>query len=126
EGDITVIYVDIDNEGEQRLGKKQGSYITIYADGVKEQDTGKQENAARVFGKELEQLLGKNNVPSGGTGLIVGLGNWNVTPDALGPLSVEKVLVTSHLFQLEHESVSEGYRPVAAVSPGVIDRKSVV
>ncbi|HLR61111.1 MAG TPA: GPR endopeptidase [Lentibacillus sp.] len=120
EGDIAVTYVDIDNEGEQRLGKKQGSYITIYADGVKEQDTGKQENAARVFGKELEQLLGKNNVPSGGTGLIVGLGNWNVTPDALGPLSVEKVLVTSHLFQLEHESVSEGYRPVAAVSPGVM------
>src|SRR5699024_7633212 len=120
EGDITVIYVDIDNEGQQRLGKKQGSYITIYADGVKEQDTGKQENAARVFGKELEQLLGKNNVPSGGTGLIVGLGNWNVTPDALGPLSVEKVLVTSHLFVLEHETVSEGYRPVAAVSPGVM------
>src|SRR5690606_15896430 len=55
-----------------------------------------------------------------GTGLIVGLGNWNVTPDALGPMTVEKVLVTSHLFKLEHESVSEGYRPVGAVTPGVM------
>ncbi|GGJ83532.1 germination protease [Lentibacillus kapialis] len=120
EGDIAVTYVDIDSEGAQRIGKKQGSYITIYADGVKKQDTGKQENAAQVFGKELEQLMKKNKVPSDSTGLIVGLGNWNVTPDALGPMSVEKVLVTSHLFQMEHESVSEGYRPVAAVSPGVM------
>ncbi|WP_145378207.1 GPR endopeptidase, partial [Staphylococcus epidermidis] len=55
-----------------------------------------------------------------GTGLIVGLGNWNVTPDALGPMAVEKTLVTSHLFRLEFESVAEGYRPVAAVTPGVM------
>ncbi|SFA70038.1 GPR endopeptidase . Aspartic peptidase. MEROPS family A25 [Lentibacillus halodurans] len=120
EDDIAITYVDINAEGEQRIGKKQGSYITIYADGVKKQDTKKQEAAAKVFGKELEQLLEKNEVPEDGTGLIVGLGNWNVTPDALGPMSVEKVLVTSHLFQMEHESVSEGYRPVAAVTPGVM------
>lgn len=120
ENNIAVTYVDIDTEGEQRLGKKQGSYITIHADGVKKQDTKMQENASKVFGKELEHLMNKHNVPSDGTGLIVGLGNWNVTPDALGPMSVEKVLVTSHLFQMEHESVSEGYRSVAAVTPGVM------
>ncbi|TRM12757.1 GPR endopeptidase [Lentibacillus cibarius] len=120
EGDIAITYVDIDKEGEERLGKKQGSYITIYADGVKKQDTKSQKEAAEVFGKELGELLQKNNVPADGTGLIVGLGNWNVTPDALGPMSVEKVLVTSHLFALEHESVSKGYRPVAAVTPGVM------
>ncbi|MFD2759474.1 GPR endopeptidase [Lentibacillus juripiscarius] len=120
EGDIAITYVDIDAEGEERLGKKQGSYITIYADGVKNQDTASQKAAAEVFGKELGELLNKNKVPEDGTGLIVGLGNWNVTPDALGPMSIEKVLVTSHLFELEHESVSEGYRPVAAVTPGVM------
>ncbi|MFD1363000.1 GPR endopeptidase [Lentibacillus salinarum] len=120
EGDIAITYVDIDAEGEQRIGKKQGSYITIYADGVKQQDTKKQEDAATVFGTEMEQLLKKHDVPAGATGLIVGLGNWHVTPDALGPMSVEKVLVTSHLFQMEHESVSEGYRSVAAVTPGVM------
>ncbi|MFB8735217.1 GPR endopeptidase [Bacillus sp. SL00103] len=32
--------------------------------------------------------------------LVVGLGNWNVTPDALGPLTVESLLVTRHLFEL--------------------------
>ena len=52
--------------------------------------------------------------------LIVGLGNWNVTPDALGPIVVENVLVTNHLFQLAPEEVEEGYREVSAVSPGVL------
>src|SRR5699024_12607133 len=53
-------------------------------------------------------------------GLLVGLGNWNVTPDALGPMTIEKILVTSHLFTLNHESVSEGYRSVKAIAPGVM------
>lgn len=118
--DIKVSYVDIDQEGAKLLGKKAGAYVTIYADGVKKQDTVRQEAAAKILAKELEQLIIKNNVPADGTGLIVGLGNWNVTPDALGPMAAEKVLVTSHLFKLEHESVSQGYRPVAAVTPGVM------
>src|SRR5699024_5241556 len=46
--------------------------------------------------------------------------NWNVTPDALGPMTVEKALVTNHLFELKYETVADGYRPVAAISPGVM------
>lgn len=120
EDNIQISYVDIDEEGAKLLGKKAGSYITIYADGVKKQDTMRQEAAAKILAKELEQLLVKNNIPANSVGLIVGLGNWNVTPDALGPMTAEKVLVTSHLFKLEHESVADGYRPVAAVTPGVM------
>lgn len=120
EDNIQISYVDIDEEGAKLLGKKAGSYITIYADGVKKQDTMRQEAAAKILAKELEQLLVKNNIPANSVGLIVGLGNWNVTPDALGPMTAEKILVTSHLFKLEHESVADGYRPVAAVTPGVM------
>jgi spore protease len=117
---IKISYVEINETGEELLGKKQGSYVTIYADGVKRQDTSRQEKAAVILAKELEQLIAKNNIPEESKGLIVGLGNWNVTPDALGPMTAEKILVTSHLFELEHESVTEGYRPVAAVTPGVM------
>ena len=62
----------------------------------------------------------QNNIAKDATGLIVGLGNWNVTPDALGPMSIEKIMVTHHLFKLEYETVADGYRPVAAISPGVM------
>jgi spore protease len=117
---IKISYVEIDETGEELIGKKKGSYVTIYADGVKRQDTNRQEKAAEILAKELEQLIAKNNIPLDSKGLIVGLGNWNVTPDALGPMTAEKIMVTSHLFELEHESVSDGYRSVASVTPGVM------
>lgn len=120
EDNISISYVEVNETGQETIGKKPGTYITIYADGVKSQDTTKQEKASIILAKEIENLIKKHSILDDATCLIVGLGNWNVTPDALGPMTVERTLVTSHLFQLEHESVSSGYRPVAAVSPGVM------
>lgn len=118
--DIKITYVDIDENGAETLGKKAGSYITIYADGVKKQDTKSQENATKVLATEIERMLSVNNIDKDAVGLMVGLGNWNVTPDALGPMTVEKIQVTSHLFNLNYETVTKGYRSVAAVTPGVM------
>lgn len=120
EDGIRVSYVDIDEQGASLLHKKAGSYITIYADGVKKQDTKSQEKAAGVLAKEFQNLLEKNNITDQSICLVVGLGNWNVTPDALGPMTVEKVMVTSHLFKLDYETVRKGYRSVSAVTPGVM------
>ncbi|MFZ3576484.1 GPR endopeptidase [Virgibacillus sp. DJP39] len=120
EKDVKISYVEVDETGAKIINKKPGTYVTLYADGVKRQDTKRQENAAALLAKELEALLKKNNLSNNARCLIVGLGNWNVTPDALGPMTIEKVMVTSHLFNLDHQSVSEGYRSVAAVTPGVM------
>src|SRR5690625_670371 len=120
EDQIKISYIDIDQKGAELVEKKPGSYITIYADGVKKQDTTKQFSAAKILAKELRQLLRKNNVGKNSTALVVGLGNWHVTPDALGPMRAEHILVTRHLFQLNHDTVAKGYRPVAAVTPGVM------
>jgi|SRR5690625_146042 len=117
---IKVTSIDITEKGEQLLNKKSGTYITIFADGVKKQDTKKQSYAAEILSKEINNLMKKNKISKGDKGLIVGLGNWNVTPDALGPMTVEKTLVTNHLFELNYETVAKGYRPVAAISPGVM------
>lgn len=70
------------------------------------------------FAKEFSYFLEEVGVTKEASCLIVGLGNWNVTPDALGPIVVENVLVTRHLFQLQPESVEEGFRPVSAIRPG--------
>lgn len=117
---IQINDIEITKEGERLLQKKKGSYITIFADGVKKQDTERQSKAIDVLSEQLQQLLKENNVDKGSKGLIVGLGNWNVTPDALGPITIEKILVTNHLFELEYETVASGYRPIAALSPGVM------
>lgn len=120
ENNMTISYVQIDETGAASLDKKAGNYITIHSEGVKKQDTKMQEETAKVLAKELVELIKQCNVPKDAKCLVVGLGNWNVTPDALGPMAAEKVLVTSHLFKLQPEYVDDGYRPVSAMTPGVM------
>ena len=52
--------------------------------------------------------------------LIVGLGNWNVTPDALGPKVVEKIMVTRHIKELMPDALEDYVRSVCALAPGVL------
>ncbi|WP_186576461.1 GPR endopeptidase [Aquibacillus kalidii] len=120
EGNINISYVQIDETGAKSLDKKAGNYITIHSEGVKKQDTKLQEQTAKVLAKELVEMLKQSNLPDDAKCLVVGLGNWNVTPDALGPMTAEKILVTSHLFKLQPQYVEEGYRPVSAMTPGVM------
>lgn len=119
-GNDVVTYVTIDEQAAKKTAKKPGDYITIHTESVKSQDSTKQKEAASVFSQELKALLAKEKIADDESCLIVGLGNWNVTPDALGPMTVEKTLVTSHLFKLHPETVSDGYRPVSAITPGVM------
>lgn len=118
--DVKIVQVTIDEEAEEVVGKKRGTYITIHTDSVKEQDSTSQVHAAKVLAKELKQLLEMNHLHEDAVGFIVGLGNYHITPDALGPITLEHILVTNHLFTLEHEQVSSGYRPVGAMTPGVM------
>lgn len=120
EGKIRVTEVEVDEVGAENIGKKKGAYRTIYSDAIKAQDSSYIEETAKVFAKELLDLLKKNNISKDGSVLIVGLGNRNVTPDALGPLTTDKVLVTNHLFLYEPQYVKEGYRRVALIEPGVM------
>jgi spore protease len=52
--------------------------------------------------------------------LVVGLGNWNITPDALGPKVIDKVLVTRHLIQQLPQEIDESVRMVSAIATGVM------
>jgi spore protease len=103
--------------GEVSIGKPMGNYITLEIPGLKENDQELYENSCKALSKELVRItkLGEKS-----TILIVGLGNWNVTPDALGPRVVSSVMVTRHLLQYVPEQVDKGVRPVCAVAPGVL------
>jgi spore protease len=120
ENDIKVSLVDITTEGEKAIGKKQGKYLTIEVQGIRQQDSELQKKVEGVFASEFASFIKQMGLTEDSTCLVVGLGNWNVTPDALGPLVCENLLVTRHLFELQPENVSDGYRPVSALSPGVM------
>lgn len=117
---ITITKVIIDESASESMGKKPGNYLTLEVQGIRQQDTELQQKVERIFAKEFSYLLEEIGITKEASCLIVGLGNWNVTPDALGPLVVENVLVTRHLFKLQPESVEEGFRPVSAIRPGVM------
>ena len=120
ENDIKISLVEVTGEGEKAIGKKQGQYLTIEVQGIRQQDSALQQKVEAVFANEFSKFIKQKGLNENSSCLIVGLGNWNVTPDALGPLVCENLLVTRHLFELQPEHVEDGYRPVSALSPGVM------
>lgn len=120
ENEIKISLVEVTAEGEKNLGKKQGKYLTIEVVGIREQDSELQGKVEKVFAAEFARFIKEAGIKKDASCLVVGLGNWNVTPDALGPLVCENLLVTRHLFELQPEHVEEGFRPVSALSPGVM------
>jgi spore protease len=103
--------------GEASIGKPMGTYITLEVPGLKDNDQVLYENTCKALAKELISLV---KLGDKSTVLVVGLGNWNVTPDALGPKVVSSMMVTRHLLQYVPEQVDDGVRPVCAIAPGVL------
>ncbi|WP_416827294.1 GPR endopeptidase [Ectobacillus polymachus] len=120
EDGVKITSVVIEEQASERMGKKPGNYITLEIQGIREQDTDLQQKVERIFAQEFSSFLKSIGISQDASCLIVGLGNWNVTPDALGPSVIENILVTRHLFQLQPEQVEKGFRPVSALCPGVM------
>ena len=107
--------VDIlDETGAEALGKPIGTYLTLELPNLPQ---GREEihQAARAVAALLNQLPG---LPKTGPVFVAGLGNRQMTPDALGPKTTEFLLITRHLVENLPEEFS-GFRPVAALAPGV-------
>lgn len=117
-GKIKITNVKVLTEqGERAIGKPKGTYITIDMPRLVHYDADAMDNVSEVLGEELSKLI---KLQDSMTTLVVGLGNWNITPDALGPKVVSKIMITRHLKELVPDSIDEGIRPVCALAPGVL------
>lgn len=116
---VTSIHIQTP-QGAAALGKLPGRYITLEVPELRNNDADLQDRVATKFAQEFERFLVDMGIGKMAKVLVIGLGNWNVTPDALGPIVVENILVTRHFFELMPDQVSPGYRPVSAVAPGVL------
>jgi len=116
--DVKVTRVKVETqEGAENIGKPIGNYITLDAPQIKDNEPDTNEKVYMVLAKELRKLIGENKDKSV---LVVGLGNWNVTPDALGPKVISYVEVTRHILEYAPEYVNRPLRSVSAISPGVL------
>lgn len=116
-GDVRISTIDIINEdGEKKLGKKQGRYITIsyptasglgYSDFI---------GLCDILAENLRSIC--KNVSRI---LVCGLGNRELAADAVGVIAVENVLVTHHIRESDEALfASSGFFDVSAISPGVM------
>lgn len=119
---VSVTRVEVTSPaGAQRMGKPEGRYVTIEATGLRQRDRDLQDEVGRTLVGELSRLLrALVKKEDEFVTLVVGLGNWNATPDALGPRVVSKILVTRHVRDFLPRELAGTLRPVAAISPGVL------
>lgn len=107
-------------EGSRALGKMPGRYTTIEAQALRQRDTEQLEQVAELIGREIRSFMQQLQVPQDAQVVVVGLGNWNATPDALGPRTIHHLVVTRHFYYMAPEHGRTGMRPVAGLSPGVL------
>ena len=109
---ILVTSVNVDDKSSSLLNKEKGKYTTILFEDAT--DSTNDSKIEEVLISVLKEYIGnKNNI------LVIGLGNAKSTPDSLGPQTIEKLIITRHLFLLGEE-VSSGIREVSSFCPGVM------
>lgn len=102
--------------------RKEGSYVTIELSDITNYED--RENVGNVLVKEIKNMLIKNNITDNDECLVIGLGNKKSTPDALGPIVIDNILVTRHLFELNLD-VKKGIRKISAISPNVMGNTGI-
>ena len=114
--DITEVLVQ-DEHAAAELGKPRGAYLTLECPALRRRDVEARLAMANLLGEELGRLV---HASAASPVLVVGLGNRDVTPDSLGPLAIDRVLVTRHMFREIPEYTDQRLRSVCAIAPGVL------
>lgn len=113
--DLTIVEIH-NQQGAEALGKEEGKYITIELGALIRREEDAFSRGVYAIGQQLESLLDFGETD---TVLVVGLGNPQITPDAIGPIVAKHTLATKHL--VEHMPEHFGtLRPVTVLQTGVL------
>lgn len=113
----TTIVKIVTENGAKAMGKPVGNYITLEAPNMSAEDEDYHREISAVLAQHLENLLGEGEQ----TVLVVGLGNREVTPDALGPDVVGNLKITRHIAkEYGRASLESCKKLVSAIVPGVM------
>lgn len=110
----------LDEEGEKSLGKRKGRYITAEIPSLKKVSESL-DSWSGIISAEIRRLL-----PDKGTVLVAGLGNKDITPDALGPECISQLLATRHIkSEVGMPEYLTELRSVAGIVPGVLGNTGI-
>lgn len=116
--EIIITRVKVKNdEAQNLLNKKMGTYITVEFPKDFSGFNNLSRHLCEICSNELKKLIELCSIK---TTLVVGLGNWNITADSLGPKVVGDILVTRHLSKYMPEEIDSRLSSVSAAAPGVL------
>lgn len=123
---ISVTNIEVKNEnGAKMIGRQVGGYITIESPQVVSRDLGIQKYTAKIISNKLSQIIEKNFSNKNFKTLVVGLGNKNMTADALGDLVCDNIIVTRHIYELLSSNHDKTLQCVSAVAPNVLGETGI-
>lgn len=114
--------ISVENQSAaQKLGKTMGRYITVRSM-TSSFDEYSDCFASRIdiISKEIKKLC-----PNPSRILVAGIGNRAITPDAIGPLTADKIFATRHIKKLATELDSSELTEVSVVQPGVLGQTGI-
>jgi len=120
---VRVTHVQITTKnGAKAMGKPIGTYITLEADALTEPDDGYHREVSLCIANHLQSLL--PDCKSEKSILVVGLGNRDVTADALGPEVLDHLNITRHMLKQFGPAAYSGkkVRQISALVPGVMGK----
>ena len=129
-GDCTVARLDIRDEAHEKMfGKPRGTYVTFLCGKIwlmnDEAFSALAEHLSREIRAMCSAVSGKP-VDRNFSVLVAGLGNSDITPDAIGPDSVRKLNVTRHLKTVDERLYhTVGRCEISAVFPGVLGQTGI-
>lgn len=112
----TTVIIETEN-GAKTMGKPVGTYITMEAPNMSIPDEDYHREISSVLSGHIRSLMkdGEQSV------LVVGLGNREVTPDALGPNVVSNLRITRHVIrEYGKATLDEEMHMISAIVPGVM------
>ena len=106
----------LNDEGAQELGKPKGKYITMEIPAFSH-DSELLDGRLTAMTESIRTLLPETDGPV----LVAGLGNEDVTPDALGPRTAHGIFATRHIDRALASELGFGeLRDVCAITFGVL------
>ncbi|HWL13101.1 MAG TPA: GPR endopeptidase [Ureibacillus sp.] len=89
EGRVKVTKVIVDEHGQEQIGKKEGTYITLSVPTLTIDDSNGFEQLEKSFTKYLDDIHKDIEITKDSKVLVIGLGNKTITPDAIGPFAID-------------------------------------
>lgn len=91
ENRVKITKVIVDKRGQEQIGKKEGTYITLSVPTLTIDDHNGFEQLEKSFTKYLDDIHKDIKINKDSKVLVIGLGNKTITPDAIGPFAIDSM-----------------------------------